>query len=389
MKTGVLFLSHSSELNGAELMLLDLIKAIDHTKFQLSLVVPRHGPLLEKADKYQCKSLIIPMKWNLTERAGIWKQPLSRALNMRSTRKIARIAMEKKIQLIFSNSAAIFSGAYAAKKLNIPHVWSIHEILSGDQPVLHYLWGSKKLANLISGMSCSVMVNSLASRRIFKGHSNIRVVHNGFHFDSGIFRERKEAKKKLGLKPEDITLGIIGKIYPGKGQKEVILAVERLCRSFPSIKLFVIGAVKDNSYHRELKKLCRRDSLRSRIIFTGQVANVFHYLNAMDLLIAASRVESFGRTAVEAMAASTPVIALKTGGFTEIITHRRNGYLIDSTHPETIKKAVEKLINDPVLTSRIVKNGLQTYKDNFSLKNHVRQVENIIDSCLNGKKDHA
>jgi len=389
MKTGILFLSHSSELNGAELMLLDLIKAINRTKFRPVLVVPRPGPLLEKAEKHQCESLVVPMKWHLTEKAGIWKQPISRVLNIRSARKIVRTSKEKGIHLIFSNSAAIFSGAFAAKKLNIPHVWSIHEILSGDHSILHYLWGPKKLANLISGMSCCVMVNSRASRQIFERHPNIRMVYNGFQFESGNFRERKEAKKTLGLKTEDVTLGIIGKIYDGKGQKEAILAVERLCLSFPSIRLFVIGTVKDHSYHRELKKLIRRNGLRDRIIFTGQVPNVFYYLNAMDMLIAASRVESFGRTAVEAMAARTPVIALKTSGFTEIITHKWNGYLIDSTHPETIKKAVEELIDDQSLNSRIIKNGLQTYKDRFSLENHVRQVEDIIDSCLNGKKDHA
>ncbi|MCK4336711.1 MAG: glycosyltransferase family 4 protein, partial [Candidatus Aminicenantes bacterium] len=116
---------------------------------------------------------------------------------------------------------------------------------------------------------------------------------------------------------------------------------------------------------------------------------VFKYLKAMDLLIVASRVESFGRTAVEAMAAGTPVLALKAGGLPEIISHKQNGYLMDSADPDTIQSAVESVFKDPALTSDIVKNGLQTYKERFSLEKHVRQVEDIFAMCLRGKRDHA
>ena len=389
MTTAVLFVSHSAELNGAELMLLNLIKELDRTKFRPVLITPRNGPLKDEAVKCRCESLTIPMKWRLTERANIWKQPLSWAFNLRSIRLIAQAAAEKNIRLIFSNSASVFSGSLAAKRLNVPHVWSIHEILAGDQPILFYILGRKNLVRLISRSSCCVIVNSEASRRPFEEYPNIRVVYNGIPFEGKGPRDRTEAKKALGLSHDDLTLGIIGKIYAGKGQKEVILAVERLRRSLPSIKLFIIGAVKNRRYYRELERLIHQYSIQDRIFFTGQIPDVFKYLKAFDLLIVASRVESFGRTAVEAMAAGTPVLALKAGGLPEIISHKQNGYLMDSADPDTIQSAVESVFKDPALTSDIVKNGLQTYKERFSLEKHVRQVEDIFDMCLRGKRDHA
>jgi glycosyltransferase involved in cell wall biosynthesis len=302
---------------------------------------------------------------------------------------IAQAAAEKNVRLIFSNSASVFSGSLAAKRLNVPHVWSIHEILAGDQPILFYILGRKNLVRLISRSSCCVIVNSEASRRPFEEYPNVRVVYNGIPFKDKGPRDRTEAKKALGLSHDDLILGIIGKIYAGKGQKEVILAVERLRRSLPSVKLFITGAVKDRRYNRELERLIHQYSLQDRIFFTGQVPDVFKYLKAMDLLIVASRVESFGRTAVEAMAAGTPVLALKAGGLPEIISHKQNGYLMDSADPDTIQSAVESVFKDPSLTSEIIKNGLQTYKERFSLEKHVRQVEDILDMCLRGKRDHA
>ena len=77
MKT-VLFVSHSSERNGAERMLLDVLCGLDRGKFRPFLALPRTGPLQREAEKAGITTRVVPMKWSLTERSKIWKQPLTR-----------------------------------------------------------------------------------------------------------------------------------------------------------------------------------------------------------------------------------------------------------------------------------------------------------------------
>ncbi|HOI45565.1 MAG TPA: hypothetical protein PLX50_08130, partial [Candidatus Aminicenantes bacterium] len=73
----ILFVSHSVELNGAELMLLQTLKNIDREKFRLFLAAPGKGPLLEEAGRAGVWTFAVPMKWWLTEKSRVWRQPFS------------------------------------------------------------------------------------------------------------------------------------------------------------------------------------------------------------------------------------------------------------------------------------------------------------------------
>ena len=382
MTTRLLFVSHSSEMNGAERMLLDLIGSLESGEYSTSLVIPSPGPLQSAAEKRGCSSHIIPMKWGLTERAGIWKQPLAWLWNRPAVGRIVDLARSSAAQLVFSNSAACFCGAPAARRAGLPHVWSIHEDIGGKGALLRYFWGRRRLASKIAGSSCRVIVNSQLTGRAFESEENVEIVYNGIPAPPEQAVDRREFRAGLGLNENDTVLAVIGKIYEGKGQREAVLAVDHLTWKIPGLKILLIGDVKSRRYFRGIKKISEQKNMKDRVLFIGRVDNVYDYLRSADLLVIPSRVESFGRTAVEAMAVGTPVLALRTGGLAEAITEGKDGYFVESTRPESLARAISSIFQAPAQSDRSIRAGLQTFADRFILEKHVSRVQDIIRDCL-------
>lgn len=377
----ICFLSHTSELSGAELNLLQIIEEIDRRKFDPSLIVPREGLLSEEAKKLGIETDTIPAKWWLTEKRKIWKQPLSWIWNKRAIRGLVRWIERKRVDLVFSNSSASSSGAFAAKNTNRPHVWYVHEILGGTAPQLTYIWGQKALARKIMRLSCRVLVNSAATEAFFEDKTKVRLVYNGIRSQDMDSCATEALGRQWGLGHEDIVFGMVGRICEEKGQREVIEAMGKIGKDSP-LKLLIAGEVKSREYFSEILRLCDVYDIRDRVIFTGYQSNVYNVLGLMDCLIVASRTESFGRTLIEAMSVRIPVMAVKSGGIPEIIVHGRNGFLLDSREPETIKKGIFDFLNSRDAHLRMAEEGCRTVQDKFLLSVQVKNIEQILEECI-------
>ena len=259
MIRNILFVSHSAEMGGAETTLLNLIQGLNRTRFRPVLAIPALGPLGKEAAKAEAVVRIVPFKWRLTERRNIWKQPLSRIWNRSWTAELERIIQEKEIHLVFSSSAAAPCGAEAACRRGLPHIWSIHEFLSVPNPLLHYMWGEKRLVRLIERMSCRIIVNSKATSSPFTGSPKVRIVLNGVRPQPKDSPE--DLKRELGLGSRPV-LGLVGKLYRKKGQEEAVRAVEELRKTVPDVQLLLVGGARDIGYNKVLESLIAAKGLR-------------------------------------------------------------------------------------------------------------------------------
>jgi len=382
MTSNILFVSHSAELNGAERMLLQILKNIDRQKFHPYLLLPESGPLGDEAKEIGVEEEIVPFKWWITEKSKIWRQPFSWLWNTGSVLRVLRILKRRKVALVFSNSSVAFSGAIAAKMKRIPHLWSIHEILGGKNPLLHFFFGKRMLVRLISWLSSRVIVNSSASQQAFKTDSKVQRIYNGIEINHKIDRPEESLRQEFGLLRDDFILGVVGKIYKEKGQREVILALDSLRRTHPRVKLLVVGDVKDSDYYHALERLVVDLNLEPHVFFTGYRGDIIQLLRLMDLLVVASSVDSFGLVALEAMSVGTPVLAVGAGGLPEIISPGENGALIESQDPELIRKGLEILLQNPSRMHEVAEKGLQTVREKFSSEKQIRKIQRVMEECL-------
>jgi glycosyltransferase involved in cell wall biosynthesis len=378
MMKKILFVSHSAELNGAELWLFETLKRLDRRTYAPTLIVPQPGPLQHAVAEWGLPTIAVPMKWWITERARIWRQPLAWVWNMGSIKKLARIIRENAIDLVFTNSAAMNGGAKAARRTGVPHVWAIHEVLRGPKPFLRYLFGGRALTSFIVKRSARVIVNSEATRAAFPNAKNVTLIPNGVDIQAGDIGRRNSLRKELGIGTDDLVAGIVGKIYEGKGQREAILAVEALALKYPNLKLLVVGEVRDDTYYAVLRKIVKDNELENRVLFVGYHPDLVDILKIMNVLIMASVVESFGRAALDGMAAGVPVLAVRAGGVPEIIEHGRNGFLTDSREPKEIALALDFIFQNPAAARAAVEGGWQTVREKYSIARQMQGVEQVL-----------
>ncbi|MBN2244685.1 MAG: glycosyltransferase family 4 protein [Candidatus Aminicenantes bacterium] len=378
----ILFVSHSVELNGAEIMLLQTIERLDQTRFRTTLLIPGPGPLETEADKLGIEIIIVPMKWWLSERARLWRQPFAWIWNTKSVLTIRKIIRKKEIDLVFTNSAVVFSGALAARMCHRPHIWILHEILKGDNIQFWCFLGSRVLVKFITGISCRVIVNSLATQAPLGDHSKIRLVYNGIPLTKDQDQICSETRDELGLKKSDTILGMVGRVCPEKGQSKVVEAFAQLKNHFPALKLLMVGEIKDKKYFLGIEKRKNELSLNEDVIFTGRLDNILDVIRTMDILIVASRIESFGRVIIEAMSVNTPVVAVRSGGIPEIIEDGTNGFLVPSDDPMDMISVIRPLLESRKKTAAAVLSAKSAVEKRFDINIQVNKITSLIEECI-------
>lgn len=384
MSRTVLFLSHTAELNGAERWLIETIRRLDRSRFQPVLALPGPGPLDEAAAAEGIERFTVPMKWWLTPASRVWKQPASWLWNVRGVRRLTAFIREKKAGLVFTNSAAILSGAWAARAARVSHVWMIHELLGRPRPQFVCLFGRRWFLDFVVRSSAAVLVNSEAARRAFPPSDRISIVYNWMPewADERPADDRAAVRTRWGMKDDDFLCGVVGKISEDKRQREIVLAVAALRSRDPRLKLLVVGAEPDSGYVRRLRNLIRTRALDEAVVFTGWQRDVHSLYAALDLVIVGSGRESFGRTALEAQALGIPVLAVSGGGIGEVVEHEATGRLVSSGTPEAIAAGIAHVLDHPREAKEAARRARKKARERFDPDAQVRKVEAALEAAL-------
>ncbi len=382
MKEKIFFISHASELNGAERMLADLLERINRNKYDPVLVIPQPGPLGERLSRSGIATLVIPMKWWLTGRKEILLQPFKWLWNIWGVLKLVSFLKKEGTRLVVSNSIVNFSGALAARVCGLPHVWIIHEIVGRKSDGLCFILGVSQLKNLIRKFSSQVVANSVATWKAMGHQAERIIVYNGVDFSLLPLISTLQAREKMGFSFNDKVVGVIGKVCPEKGQMKALVAVEKLSTEFPSLKIAFCGQIKDFHYYKRILQKAGKLGWGEKIYFLGYQKDVFLFLKTLDVLLVTSSHESFGRSVIEAMASRTPVVAVKSGGIPEIVEHGKNGLLVGRPNPEEISKALSGILRHSQYACFLAENGFRTVEKKFQLSAQVEKIEQILDSNL-------
>ncbi|MDD8027458.1 MAG: glycosyltransferase [Acidobacteriota bacterium] len=378
----ILFVSHSAELNGAELWLLETLRGLDRSRFEPLLVLPGPGRFEAAARASGIETVSVPMVWWITEKARRWRQPAAWALNGRSAARLAGLIRKRAPGLVFSNSAAVAAGALAARRTGLPHVWAVHEMLVGPLAHLHHIRGERFLTSSVLHLSRRVIVNSKFCAGAFSASGRIAVIPNGSRPKLRDEAKAAAVRNRLGAAPGDPVLGVIGKLYAGKGQLEAVLAAGLLQAEFPWLRLAVIGEPRDAGYADAVRAAAETGGLRGRVVFEGWRADLDDWLAAMDVLLVPSAVESFGRAALDGMAAGTPVVAFAAGGLAEIVADGETGLLVPDREPATLAAAAARVLRDRALAGRLAAGGRGAVETRFSLDTQIRMVKDVLELCL-------
>ena len=177
----------------------------------------------------------------------------------------------------------------------------------------------------------------------------IAVVHNATdpkHFDPSRtdFAAGAEVRRQLGIPADAPLIGIVARLNPWKGQRELLEAVAALGGGHADLHLLILGCGEEEA---ALRRRTAELGLTDRVRFLGWQADVRPYLGALDLFCLPSHEEPFGLAITEAMAMALPVVACHSGGVPEIITHGEDGWLVTPRAVDELRAALHFLLNHP------------------------------------------
>ena len=159
--------------------------------------------------------------------------------------------------------------------------------------------------------------------------NDIGVIYNGVDTDAFTPRMRLQyrdtVRAKYRIASDEVLLLFVGSGFKRKGLKYVIDAFPFI--KDKKIKLLVVGKGKTRKY----QKLAKDNGITDKIIFAGVYKNIQEIYAAGDIFVFPSEYDAFGTACLEAMASGLPVIASKTSGVSEILTHGKDGFVIN--HP--------------------------------------------------------
>jgi glycosyltransferase involved in cell wall biosynthesis len=217
----------------------------------------------------------------------------------------------------------------------------------------------------------------------------IKVIHLGVDVDRFKFSQdsREKLRREFGL-GDEIVIGIVSRISPGKGHEELFNAFKILIEEFDNLKLLVVGGatVGEEGYFMEVRKLADKLGISEKVIWAGFRRDVPEILSAIDIFVAPSHAEAFGLALVEAMSVGLPVVASKNAGFIDIIQDGVNGIFFEKGNYFDLAEKIKMLLNEPSLSKSIGENASKTAREKFSIKRYFDEIEAIYFQLLTQKQ---
>ncbi|MBI1266760.1 MAG: glycosyltransferase [Cryomorphaceae bacterium] len=157
------------------------------------------------------------------------------------------------------------------------------------------------------------------------------------------------AKDMFGIPIDAITMGIVGRIDPLKGQEFVIRAHAELVNEGYPMHLLIVGEPTRNEgddYFNLLKTLPKDLGSDKYVVFSPFRTDIETAYAAMDVFIMPSQGETFGMVTIEAMASGLPVLGTNSSGTPEILGYGNHGLLYDPGDSETFKMKMKELYGE-------------------------------------------
>lgn len=206
-------------------------------------------------------------------------------------------------------------------------------------------------------------------------------------FDLNKFQENKLEKRaqfrnEYNIDPEEIAIGIVGRIVPVKNHTFFIDAIEHLKRvtNLP-LRFFIVG---DGELRKGIEDYARSKNIdfttkkgeKALLTFTSWIKEIDQVNAGMDIISLCSLNEGTPVSLIEAQASGTPIVAANVGGIEDVVLSGKTAILTDSNSVHFAENIL-KLASDKQLRDRMSTNGWQFVENKFHYSRLVKDMETL------------
>ncbi|HWP81222.1 MAG TPA: N-acetyl-alpha-D-glucosaminyl L-malate synthase BshA [Bacteroidota bacterium] len=164
---------------------------------------------------------------------------------------------------------------------------------------------------------------------------------------------------------------------PVKRVQDVIRIFDIVQKQIKS-KLLLIGDGPDRS---ACEHLCRELGIQHLVKFLGKQTEIVDLLSAADLFLLPSQSESFGLSALEAMACEVPVVSSSVGGLPELVVHGECGYIAEIGDIDRMARYAIDLLANPSkqqMFAKAARSRAMQFESSKIVKMYERHYERIL-----------
>ncbi len=207
---------------------------------------------------------------------------------------------------------------------------------------------------------------------------DIKVINN--FIDTNLFKPIKNEALRKHLAPNGEKILVhTSNFRPVKRVSDTIRVLNLVKKEVPA-KLLLIGDGPDRS---ECERLSRELNIQKDVIFLGKQDGLTDILGASDLFLMPSQSESFGLSALEAMACGVPAITSSVGGLPELVLHNQTGFISEIGDIERMAKYTIDLLGNEKKMNKFRKNSRERAVNNFEKSLVIPEYENYYNEVLN------
>jgi len=179
-------------------------------------------------------------------------------------------------------------------------------------------------------------------------------------------------RQRLGSEPGRRTVGIVSRL---KDQAVVLRALETV-RTPVRLALIGVGPAELPS------ALLARVPRRHAVVAVPFVSDVRPAYDLLELVLLPSSMEGLSQALLEAMALGKPVIASAAAGNLDLVTDAVDGRLVSPDDPAAWAAAIDQLLADPDIASRLGACARRTARETFALTRTVERTRDLYHAIL-------
>ena len=358
------------------------MRGMDRTAYEVELACAPGGKLI---DLIRGEGMKVRLFKNLV-------QPLHPLKDLLGLIDLTRFLRKQRYHIVHThNSKAGFIGRLAARWAGVPIiVHTVHGFAFHDREPA---WRQILFRNLerLASHWCDKMVFisqpliDWALRERITRREKIQKIYSGIeldHFEPVPDGEKKALKEAWGIREEAPVVGIVSKLWEGKGHAILIHAFEGLKREIPEAVLVIAG----EGYLRDkLSDLVDRLGLKGSVLFTGFQMDVRRIIATFDVAVLPSFFEGMGRVLLEAMTMGKPVVASSVGGIPDLVHHGKTGFLVTPGSVSELKSGLLTLIRNKALAKEMGEEGRMRISEEFSAGRMAQSIEKLYRELLQTK----
>jgi glycosyltransferase involved in cell wall biosynthesis len=358
------------------------MKGMNKAAYKADLACAPGGKLIDLVQGQGMK--VIPFK-NLV-------QPLHPVKDVLTLIDLTKFLKKQRYHIVHThNSKAGFVGRLAAKLAGVPViVHTVHGFAFHDREPAWRQMLYRNLERLASHWCDRIifisqpLIEWALRERIVDGQKVLKI-YSGIEltkFHPVAEDEKKNLRRKWGIREESAVIGIVSKLWDGKGHEILIRAFKELKEEINNAVLAIVG---EGYLHGKLVNLVQRLGLGDAVIFTGFQKDVSEIIATFDVAVLPSLFEGMGRVLLEAMAMEKPVVASRVGGIPDLVQDGVNGILVAPGSVQELRSSLVKTLRSPVMAREMGKQGRKRINAEFSADTMVRSIERAYHELLQKK----